>query len=106
MRDFSTAYIAFRICGYRWTLEILTALESEPMRFTDLLQTIQPRPSPKSLHEALQRLQVEQLVGRAKDRGRYQLSSAGRQLLPLLGAFIHDLDQWDAAHRNAPTTPG
>jgi DNA-binding HxlR family transcriptional regulator len=100
--DFQTFYDAVKLCGHRWTLEIMSALQQQPMRFTDLLQTIQPRPSSKSLNEALRRLQNQGLVCRLRgaDRGLYQLTPAGHHLLPLVMAFVADLRQWTKTYRD------
>jgi DNA-binding HxlR family transcriptional regulator len=94
--DFTTFYDAVKLCGHRWTLEILTSLQRQPMRFTDLLQTIRPTPSAKSLNEALRRLQERELVGRGDggDGVLYQLTPAGQQLLPLLLDFMQELERW------------
>ena len=42
--DFQIFYDTAKLYGYRWTLEILTALRERPLRFTDLIQTITPTP--------------------------------------------------------------
>ncbi|WP_230394902.1 winged helix-turn-helix transcriptional regulator [Plantactinospora alkalitolerans] len=96
MHEFNTFYTAVKLCGHRWTLEILTSLQQHPMRFTDLFQTIRPTPSAKSLNEALHRLQDRELVGRTNggEGGLYQLTPAGRQLLPLLLDFLQELRRW------------
>ena len=100
MPNFKNFYAAVKLCGHRWTLEILTSLQQQPMRFTDLLQTIRPTPSSKSLNEALRRLQERDLVGRdGGEAGLYQLTPAGQQLLPLLMAFMQELERWAATHR-------
>jgi DNA-binding HxlR family transcriptional regulator len=84
------------LCGYRWTLEILTALRERPHRFTDLIQAISPTPSPKSLNEALKRLQDHNLVDHpvGSDGALYGLTDAGTTLVPLLLRFLDDLRRW------------
>lgn len=97
MHSFQRVYDAVRLCGHRWSLEILTALQQgQPMRFTDLLHTISPAPSSKSLNEALRRLQEHGLVGHvaSTEGGRYALTEAGEELLPVLMSFMSDLGQW------------
>ena len=94
--DFQPYYDAINLCRHRWTLEILTALRTEPCRFTDLLRTIAPTPHPKTLNEALRRLQDHGLVLHAGcgDRARYEISGKGQQLLPLVTTFLEDLHRW------------
>ncbi|MFI6163094.1 winged helix-turn-helix transcriptional regulator [Micromonospora haikouensis] len=108
MQEFETFYAAVKLCGHRWTLEILTSLQQQPMRFTDLLQTIRPTPSAKSLNEALRRLQDRDLIGRSSsDEGLlYQLTPAGRQLIPLLLGFMQEIQRWSERYRDsaAPVT--
>ncbi|MDG4755744.1 helix-turn-helix domain-containing protein [Micromonospora sp. WMMD718] len=97
MHSFQRVYDAVRLCGHRWSLEILTALQQgQPMRFTDLLHTISPAPSSKSLNEALRRLQEHGLVGHVEgtEGSRYALTEAGEELLPVLMSFMADLGQW------------
>ncbi|WP_028188833.1 winged helix-turn-helix transcriptional regulator [Salinispora pacifica] len=96
VQEFDTFYAAVKLCGHRWTLEILTSLQQQPMRFTDLIQTIRPTPSAKSLNEALHRLQDRKLVGRTggDEGGLYRLSPGGRQLLPLLLDFMQEIQRW------------
>lgn len=96
VQEFDTFYAAVKLCGHRWTLEILTSLQQQPMRFTDLIQTIRPTPSAKSLNEALHRLQDRELVGRTggDEGGLYRLSPGGRQLLSLLMDFMQEIQRW------------
>lgn len=103
MQEFGTFYAAVKLCGHRWTLEILTSLQQQPMRFTDLLQTIRPTPSAKSLNEALRRLADRELVGRSngEEGGLYQLAPAGRQLLPLLLDFMQEIQRWSERYRDS-----
>ncbi|GAB3147007.1 hypothetical protein GCM10027290_29630 [Micromonospora sonneratiae] len=102
MNIFQTYYDAINLCGRRWTLEIMTALQQQqPMRFTDLLRAIQPTPSSKSLVEALRRLHDQGLICRpgGPDGALYQLTPAGMHLLPLLMAFLADLQRWSESYR-------
>lgn len=71
------------------------------MRFTDLIQHIRPTPSSKSLNDALRRLQDQELICRpgGTDGGLYQLTSAGQHLMPLLVAFIQELQRWSKTYR-------
>jgi DNA-binding HxlR family transcriptional regulator len=97
---FQTFYDAIKLCGHRWTFEVMAALDQQPLRFTDLMRTIQPIPSSKSLNDALHRLQEQQLVCRVtNDSGLYQLTAAGQHLLPLMAAFTRDLQQWTKTYR-------
>ncbi len=102
MHHFQSVYDAVRLCGHRWNLEILTALQGRPMRFTDLLHAIRPAPSSKSLNEALRRLQEHGLVHHsdATEGSRYALTEAGEELLPVLRSFMDDLGQWMSTYRD------
>ncbi|SCG77870.1 transcriptional regulator, HxlR family [Micromonospora inositola] len=103
MQRLETVYDAVRLCGYRWSLEILTVLDRQrQMRFTDLQQTIRPTPSSKSLIDALRRLQDQGLVDRSTraDASPYQLTAAGQHLLPLLLTFMDQLQQWTHTYRD------
>lgn len=99
--EYRTYYEAINLCGRRWTLEIMTALQAQPMRFTDLIQHIRPTPSSKSLNDALRRLQDQNLIFRpgGTEGGLYQLTPAGQHLIPLLEDFIADLQQWSQTYR-------
>ena len=103
VQRFEAVYDAVRLCGHRWSLEILTVLDRHrQMRFTDLQQTIRPTPSSKSLIEALRRLQDHGLVDRSTlaDASPYQLSAAGQHLLPLLLTFMDQLRKWTDTYRD------
>jgi DNA-binding HxlR family transcriptional regulator len=98
--QFRAFYDAARRYGHRWTLDILGILDERPMRFTDLLRSIRPTPHAKSLRDALRRLQGQGLVVRP-DEGegaRYEITPAGRQLLPVVAEFAANLRDWAQAH--------
>lgn len=108
MKHFETVYDAVRLCGHRWSLEIMNALQQkQPLRFTDLQQTIRPTPSSKSLNEALRRLQDHGLVHRPDrvDGGPYELTTAGQHLLPLLLSFMDKLRRWTEVYRDGGKQP-
>jgi DNA-binding HxlR family transcriptional regulator len=83
------------LIGNRWTQEVMTALDERPCRFTELLHAITPPPSAKMLGVSLNRLQAHGLVvrGTAGD-APYELSAAGRALLPLVSDFQEELRRW------------
>jgi DNA-binding HxlR family transcriptional regulator len=93
---FQTFYDAIKLCGHRWTFEIMTALQRQPLRFTELIRAIQPTPSSKSLNDALRRLQEHGLVCRPTDGEQplYRLTAAGAHLLPHMTTFTENLQQW------------
>jgi DNA-binding HxlR family transcriptional regulator len=96
----------FEVCTHRWTVEILTALRGQPHRYTGLLHAISPPPSTKSLNEALRRLQDCGLVAHPirGDGAVYELTAAGRALMPLLVGFLDDLRRWTEEH-HMPMSP-
>lgn len=98
--DYRAYYAAVDLCRHRWTLEILTVLRDRPARFTDLIQNISPTPHAKSLDAALKRLQRRGLISHPADGdgALYELTDAGRALLPLLLAFLEDLHRWEELH--------
>lgn len=93
-------YDAAKLYGHRWTFEILGALTAGPMRFTDLLRAIDPTPHPKSLRDALRRLQYLDLVHHPNhgEGALYRLAPAARELLPLISSFAAQLQRWSADH--------
>jgi DNA-binding HxlR family transcriptional regulator len=101
-----TFHAAVKLCAQRWNLEIMTALQRRPLRYTDLLHAIRPTPpSSKSLNEALHRLQDQDLVRHTVGpHGRlYALTPAGHHLLPLLLTFMADLRRWAERYHHADT---
>jgi DNA-binding HxlR family transcriptional regulator len=101
----------FEVCTHRWTVEILTSLRGQPLRYTGLLHAISPPPSTKSLNEALRRLQDCGLVAHPtrRDGAVYELTPAGQALMPLLVGFLDDLRRWTEQHglpTRQPSKPG
>jgi DNA-binding HxlR family transcriptional regulator len=103
--DFAIYYDTLNIFKHRWTLEILTSLNERPSRYTDLMQTINPTPHPKSLNDALRRLQDRALVSHATDGdgSLYELTDAGQEILPTLLAFLAEAHRW--SQRYTDTQP-
>ncbi|MDF0530206.1 helix-turn-helix domain-containing protein [Tsukamurella sp. 8F] len=84
--------------GARWTVFVVTALESGPMRFTELKAYIQGI-TPKALTETLRMMEADGLVSRTEIGGtpprvEYALAPLGRSLLVPLGA----LRDWAELH--------
>jgi DNA-binding HxlR family transcriptional regulator len=93
------------LVGERWTLLIVRELLVGPQRFTDLHTALGGIPR-NLLADRLRDLEGNGLVARAElpppaARSVYELTGAGRALLPVIGA----LAQWGLAHL-PPPEPG
>ena len=100
--DFQIFYDAAKLYGYRWTLEILTALRERPLRFTDLVQTITPTPHPKTLRQTLVRLQAHGLIEHpgTGDGALYELTASGHDALPLVMEYMANLQRLSVLHQD------
>jgi len=93
------------LVGERWTLLIVRELLVGPQRFTDLHAALEGIPR-NLLADRLRDLEAHDIVARAElpppaARSVYELTEAGRALLPVIGA----LAQWGLAHL-PPPEPG
>jgi DNA-binding HxlR family transcriptional regulator len=93
------------LVGERWTLLIVRELLVEPKRFTDLHTALDGIPR-NLLADRLRDLEAHGVVTRHElpppaARSVYDLTDAGRALLPVIGA----LAQWGLAHL-PPPEPG
>src|SRR6266545_1455399 len=93
------------LVGERWTLLIVRELLVGPMRFTDLHTALGGIPR-NLLADRLRDLEAQGLVARRDlpppaARTVYELTDAGRELLPVIGA----LAQWGLTHL-PPPKPG
>ncbi len=87
---------AIAILQKKWTPHIVRLLRDGPRRFTELYHEI-PLVSHKVLTQQLRALERDRLVARHVDGPRqvlYELSDAGRALLPIIDA----LDEWGRRH--------
>jgi DNA-binding HxlR family transcriptional regulator len=90
------------LVGERWTLLIVRELLVGPRRFTDLHAALDGIPR-NLLADRLRDLEAEALVVRSElpppaARTVYELTGAGRDLLPVIGA----LAQWGLTHLPPP----
>jgi DNA-binding HxlR family transcriptional regulator len=90
------------LVGERWTLLIVRELLVEPKRFTDLHSALEGIPR-NLLSDRLRDLEAHGIVARHElpppaARTVYELTAAGRELLPVIGA----LAQWGLAHLPPP----
>jgi len=90
------------LVGERWTLLIVRELLVGPQRFTDLHDTLAGIPR-NLLSERLRDLEANGILARAElpppaARSVYELTDAGRALLPVIGA----LAQWGLTHLPPP----
>lgn len=88
--------------GDRWSVVLLTALESRPLRYTELLLQV-PGISQKMLTQTLRALEVEDLLLRTvypttPPRVDYRLTDSGRDLL----AALEPLAGWARRRTAAP----
>jgi len=93
------------LVGERWTLLIVRELLVGPQRFTDLHATLKGIPR-NLLADRLRDLEARGIVTRTElpppaARTVYELTDAGRALLPVIGA----LAQWGLTHL-PPPEPG
>ena len=93
------------LVGERWTLLIVRELLVGPLRFTDLHAALGGIPR-NLLADRLRDLEAHGVVGRRElpppaARTVYELTGAGRELLPVIGA----LAQWGLTHL-PPPEPG
>ncbi|HEY3241129.1 MAG TPA: helix-turn-helix domain-containing protein, partial [Acidimicrobiia bacterium] len=93
------------LVGERWTLLLVRELLLGPMRFTDLHAALEGIPR-NLLADRLRDLEANSLVARRTlpppaARAVYELTEAGRGLMPVIG----DLARWGLAHL-APPAPG
>jgi DNA-binding HxlR family transcriptional regulator len=90
------------LVGERWTLLIVRELLLGPLRFTDLDAALEGIPR-NLLAERLRDLEAHGLVARQTlpppaARSVYELTAAGRELMPVLG----DLARWGLRHLDPP----
>jgi DNA-binding HxlR family transcriptional regulator len=93
------------LVGERWTLLVVRELLVDPKRFTDLHSALEGIPR-NLLSDRLRDLETHGIVARhllppPAARTVYELTDAGRELLPVIGA----LAQWGLAHL-PPPKPG
>ena len=93
------------LVGERWTLLIVRELLVGPQRFTDLHAALGGIPR-NLLADRLRDLEAHDIITRAElpppaARSVYELTEAGRALLPVIGA----LAQWGLTHL-PPPEPG
>jgi DNA-binding HxlR family transcriptional regulator len=92
--------LAIAILRKKWTPQIVLALRNEPRRFSDLHREL-PLISHKVLIQQLRALERGGLIFRhvAAERSRhvnYELSDAGKSLLPIIDA----LEEWGNHNRD------
>src|SRR5436305_12272638 len=90
-KQFCPVAMAAEILCTRWTVVLLRELIAGSTRFNDLRRGV-PRMSPALLSQRLKDLEAAGIVVRtpsASDRGsfEYQLTTAGRELKPIVEAF-------------------
>jgi len=88
--------------GDRWSVALLSALESRPLRYTEILLQV-PGISQKMLTQTLRWLELEELLLRTvypttPPRVDYRLTDSGRDLLTALGP----LARWAERRTSAP----
>lgn len=94
---------AARRFGHRWDFDIITELQLRPMRFTDLMRSIDPTPHPKSLRDTLRRLESQGLIAHPEvgEGAKYQITPAGEDLAALVAEFAANLQRWALIHNAA-----
>ena len=96
--DWTAAQAAIRALASKWTIPIVVALASGPLRYTDLHRAIGPAVSQKVLAETLRHLERENLITRLDRpddtpraafaaRSTYELTESARALQGPLAAL-------------------
>lgn len=102
MHDEEHAYCPYfhhtiELIGRRWTGVILQVLSDGPARFAEIRASI-PGLSDRLLTDRLTELEREEIVARCEQSGlpHYQLTTKGRQLLPVLDAVFDVVAAWSS----------
>jgi DNA-binding HxlR family transcriptional regulator len=101
--DQRVIYDALEFFVLHWTLEILAALTEQPRRFNELQRSVQATHS-TPFNAALRRLVDHGLVRHPSkgDGTHYTLTDKGARVLPLLEAFVKDVQWWEETDGGAP----
>jgi DNA-binding HxlR family transcriptional regulator len=104
--EIAAIYETLRVFDHRGALEILTALDKEPKRFTALQRSVN-MPHATSFQRVVWHLIDHGLVSRTggADGPQYALTAKGERALPALERFVDALGHWDDPTRSGePST--
>jgi len=90
---------ALDVIGGKWKPLIMYALNDETLRFTQLLDKVNPRITQRMLTKQLRQLEADGLVARkvyaqVPPKVEYSLTETGRSLMPILD----ELCVWGCVH--------